>query len=321
LATREEEWNAQKFRGYPANGGLALTWVAPWEEGDQLTLDHLDLWFIEVCRRTRLRIHEGRLCGQSGNSTNMRIMAKDFHGDVGDPWAPIYVSEVKSFSLAERRFDYRVLADVLFSGDIKLPLLAKIAEIESHQVTMLLVAQAIASGQSTTSGFRSRILPIGGRISRALTLGPKRNELKELAKAQVEEIKKFDEALRDALALAGSGGQRDKIRKHYGETNTASTSFDRAADDVFFEHLWARFEAQDEGPVRVKFEAERFARVLYQRASIVFEDALPAIPCPSLFRPRAEARARGKFQSAVRFAFPELFPSPITQENNNAVAR
>ena len=127
--------------------------------------------------------------------------------------------------------------------------------------------------------------------------------------------------MRDALALAAAGGKRESIRKeYYAHASFARSSFDRAADEVFFEHLWARFEAQDEGPVRVKAEAEQFVRVLFQRASTVFEDALPAIPCPTLFRPRAQARARGKFQSIIRFVFPELFPSPITQENKDAVA-
>jgi len=320
LATREEEWNAQKFRGYPANRGLALTWVAPWEEGEQLTLDHLDLWFIEVCRRVRLRMYEGRLLGQSGNSIKMRIMAKDLHGDVGDPWAPVYVSEVKSFSLAERRFDYRVLIDILFSGDFKMPLLAQISKIESHQATMLLVAEAISSGKNTTSGFKSRILPIGGRISRALTLGPKRKELHELAKAQVEEIEKFDEALRDALALAASGGQRDKIRRHYSKTNSASACLDRAADEIFFDHLWRRYEAQEEGGEALKREAERFTGNLNAHATAIFNASLPGIPCPSLYRPRAEARARSKFRSMIRFAFPELFASRTTEGDNDALA-
>jgi CRISPR system Cascade subunit CasA len=137
----------------------------------------------------------------------------------------------------------------------------------------------------------------------------------------MEEIKQIDKALRDALALVAAGGKRESIRKeYYSQTSLARSSFDRAADQVFFERLWARYEAQEEGPERLKSEAEQFVRVLYQCASKVFEDALPAIPCPSLFRPRAEARARGKFQSIIRLAFPELFPSPITQENNNAVA-
>ena len=38
------------------------------DEGQQIGFEHLDLWFIEVCRRIRLKNQNGHLCGQSGNS-------------------------------------------------------------------------------------------------------------------------------------------------------------------------------------------------------------------------------------------------------------
>jgi CRISPR system Cascade subunit CasA len=322
MASRDDQVSEQSFRGYGAHGGLGLIWLAPWDEGQQLGLDQLDLWFIEVCRRVRLKLQYGQLCAQSGTSIAPRLSAKHWKGALGDPWAPVHVTEGKGFTLAGRSFDYTTLVDLLFSGDWTIPLLARQSTVDSPTETLALVTEALSRGNSKTEGFKSRILPVGGKITRAISLGPSREKLQELARKQMEEIKQIDKALRDALALAAAGGKRESIRKeYYAHTSFARSSFDRAADEVFFEHLWARFEAQDEGPVRVKSEAERFARVLYQRASVVFEDALPAIPCPSLFRPRAETRARGKFQSAVRFAFPELFPSPITQENNNAVAR
>jgi CRISPR system Cascade subunit CasA len=186
---------------------------------------------------------------------------------------------------------------------------------------MALIAEALSRGKSKTEGFKSRILPIGGKVARTFSVGPKRKELHELARKQIEEIVKFDKALRDALALAAAGGKRDSLRKeHYTHTDLARSCFDHAADEIFFEHLWARYEAPEESAEALKSESERFARVLFERASSVFEAALPGIPCPHLFRPRAEARARSKFRSLVRFAFPELFPSPTNQEDNHAVA-
>jgi CRISPR system Cascade subunit CasA len=318
LAAREEEWNQQSFRGYPATGGLGVTWIVPWDEGQQIGFEHLDLWFIEVCRRIRLKTQEGHLRGQSGNSSAPRILAKHWKGAVGDPWAPVHVTEGKGFTLAGRNFNYSTLVEILF-GDWKMPLLAQPAAFESSNETMVLVAEALSRGNSKTEGFKSRILPIGGKIARTLSVGPKRKELHELAQRQIKEIKEFDKALRDALALAAAGG-RDSLRKDYTHTDLAHSCFDRAADEIFFEHLWARYEAQEESAEALKSEAERFARLLFDRASSVFEAALPAIPCPRLFRPRAEARARSKFRSLVQFAFPELFPSPTNQEDNHAIA-
>jgi len=319
LATREGEWNEQAFRGYPRAGGLGLTWTTPWREGVQLGLEDLDQWFIEVCRRVRLKVENGHISAQSGNSASPRISGKQFKGAIGDPWAPIHVTEGKSFTLAGRSFDYSTLVEILFSGDWELPVLALPAAQEPSHATMALVAEALSRGNSKTEGFKSRIIPIGGKISHALTLGPKRKELHELALKQIEEINEFDKAFRDGLALAAAGGKRESLGKeHYAHTNLARSKFDRAADEIFFGHLWKRYEAQDEGKEALKAEAERFAVELNNRATGVFEESLPGIPCPSLYRPRAEARARRKFQSMVRYAFPELFPSRIIEEDNDA---
>jgi CRISPR system Cascade subunit CasA len=320
LATREAQWSEQRFRRYPRADGLGLTWLVPWYEGEQLGLEDLDLWFIEVCRRVRLKAGNGHISAQSGNSASPRISGKQFKGAIGDPWAPVHVTEGKSFTLAGRSFDYSTLVEVLFSGDWEMPLLARPAADELPEETMALVAEALSRGNSKTEGFKSRILPIGGKIALTLSVGSKRKELHELARKQIEEIEKFDKALRDAIALAAAGGNRDSLRKeHYAHSDLARTHFDREANEIFFDHLWARYQAQEEGGEALKSEAKRFAHALLKRADVVFEASLPGIPCPSLYRPRAEARARSRFHSKVRNDFPELFPSSTSEEDSNVV--
>jgi len=328
LSTRESLLLSDEI--HKKNGGIALLWTCQWEEGSPLQLQELDLWFIEVSRRIRLSFEGGKIVAAKGTARGPRVAAEQFNGSIGDPWAPVHRTKNEMFSLGSRGFDYKLIVDLFISReDWIVPVLAEHSDIDDENGMFALVLHAFSHDKKGNSrGLRSRVLPIGGRTARVLRLGPKRDALHELACEQVREIETYHEALRHSLALfAGSGDQekcdKDKRekKKFYPRASAAKTSFDRAADEVFFEHLWARFEAQDEGPERLKFEAEQFARVLYQRANVVFEDALPAIPCPSLYRPRAEARARSKFQSIVRFAFPELFPSPVTQENNDAVAR
>ena len=163
LATRDEEWSKQSFLGFPADGGLGLTWVVPWEDGQQLGLEQLDLWFIEICRRVRLKLQENQLCAQSGNSSAPRLFAKHLNGAVGDPWAPVHVTAGKGFTLAGRNFDYSTLVDVLFSGDWKMPLLARQSALESSAETMALVTAALSRGNCKTEGFKSRILPLAVR--------------------------------------------------------------------------------------------------------------------------------------------------------------
>jgi len=314
LAAREQEIESYSYLGYPAKGGLGLTWTVPWPDGEQLRLQSLDIWFIEVCRRIRLSVQHEQIIGFRGTSSAPRIAAKEMNGAVGDPWVPVHKIESKSLTLSGGDFDYSRLVDLLFSGDWNMPLLAQPASYDSGNGTLALVAQALSRGNSKTEGFKSRVLPIGGAIARAL--GPRRKELHELAQQQIEEIGKLDKAIRAALALVAAGGDSEKRRKeHYAFAKDASAAFDRAADEIFFEHLWARFEAQEVSRDALQIEQQRFARELYTRAKTIFEAAIPSVPAPSLFRPRAEARARKSFQRAVRNSFPELFPVHTSRED------
>ena len=109
----------------------------------QLDLGDLDLWFIEVCRRVRLKDENGQISAQSGTSASAGISAKQFNGAIGDPWAPVHVTEGKSFALAGGNFDYSILVKIFFSGDWEMPLLAKPAADEPPEETMALVAEAL----------------------------------------------------------------------------------------------------------------------------------------------------------------------------------
>jgi CRISPR system Cascade subunit CasA len=112
-------------------------------------------------------------------------------------------------------------------------------------------------------------------------------------------------------------GKREKIKKElYEHTNAARAHLDRYADGIFFEHLWRRFEAQEAGPEALQAEERAFAEKLWIRTREIFEQALPALPCASLFRPRAEARARSLLRFLVRNRYPELFPTQQQKEAN-----
>jgi len=317
LEARDREHERYAYLGFPNDGGLGLTWLAPWPDGSQLQTKELDLWFIEVCRRIRLRVSDNVLSGWKGTSKATRINAKHLKGALGDPFAPVHKTDNKSFTLAGRDFDYATLTDLILSGDWELPILARPTRQDGE--SLVLVAQALARGNSKTEGFKSRILPIGGKVSHALTLGPRREALHLLARAQMEDINKFDWAIAGALALLAAGGDRERRRKdHYAYASKARAAVDRAVDEMFFPHLWARFEAQEKGEDALKAEMEAFARALFARAKTVFEASLPAIPCPSIFRPRAEARAWRTFRGALRRSFPELFKTADPEETEHA---
>lgn len=317
LETREAELNDYSHLEYRKTGGIKLVWLEPWPEEEQLHIKDLDIWFIEICRRIRLLPSGETLAAQKGTSKATRITAKHLNGVLGDPFAPVHTTDNKSFTLGGGNFDYRKLTELILSGNWKRPLLARPASFEREGETLLLVAQALARGNSKTEGFKSRALPIDGKVSRAL--GARRVKLHELAQEQMQIIETFDKALCNALALIAAGGDRENVSKdHYAHARDARNRLDKEADAIFFEYLWKRFEAQEKGKEALQQEGKRFTEVLFSKARRIFEAARPAIPCASIFRPRAEARAERVFFGEIKHNFPELFETSRLKENKNA---
>lgn len=303
---------------YGTAGGPALIWTLPWPGGRKLRLTELDPWFIEVCRRIRL-VREGRgLIALRSTSKEARIDAKEAKGVTGDPWTPVTLDDPpKSLTLGDGDFTYARLTDLLFQGGWVRP---PLASPEEGEASGMIVAEAFARGNSKTEGFKSRIVPVPG-WARGLFRRP---DLGTLARDQIAEIEVFDKALRNGLALVAAGGNRDKLGKdHYARTTEARARFDREADALFFEALWKRAAA--EGAAR---EAARksFLTDLFRAACATFEQALPAIPCAAILRPRAEARGRRAFEGSIRRGhgqggdtrFDFLFPS--TERHNDDAA-
>lgn len=313
LESRDAQLEAFSHLGYPNSGGLALTWLAPWPERSQLQLSDLDIWFVEVCRRIRLQFGGGTVSAMKGKSTLARINAKQLRGALGDPFAPVHKTEGKSLTLGDRDFDYRLLTELLLSGEWNLPVLAESRKKEKDIGTMVLMAEALARGNCRTDGFKSRILPLGGDILRAL--GPRRKRLHELALQQIEEVDSFGKALARGLAFVAARGEVAKIKKeHYAYASEARNRFNHAVDQLFFRHLWNRFSEQEYGSKNQVSARRSFSKEIYDAASKSFEAALPAIPCAGIFRPRAETRARNFFDRWVRREFPELFNANRSEE-------
>ena len=269
LETRGQQLEKYSHLEYPATGGIKLTWLEPWPEGKQLQIRELDIWFIEVCRRIRLRQSGEALSARKGTSKATRINAKHLKGVLGDPFAPVHTTDNKSLTLGGGDFNYRKLTELVLSGNWERPLLARTASFEREGETLLLVAQALARGNSKTEGFKSRALPIDGKVSRAL--GARRAKLHELAQEQMQIIETFDKALCNALALIAAGGDRENVSKdHYAHARDARNRLDKEADAIFFEYLWKRFEAQEKGKEALQQEGKRFTEVLFINPAIKY---------------------------------------------------
>ena len=260
----------------------------------------------------------------TGNSAAARIEAQAYHGAVGDPWAPIHIIENKAFTLGdEGEFDYRKIIELMLSGTWEKPLLATLGPGEGNKTAnWVLIAQAFARGNSKTGGFKERIIPLTGRTAKGLA--HRHKELHDLAKQQTEEIKKIDVVLRNALALAAAGGDQSKIaEKHYVRSRLTRQRLNAEADRLFFPALWARFEAETAGDLAGLERSRReFVEELVTAAKALLAEAMGDIPCSSIHRPRAEARARRRFSASLRHpvhGFPAYYaPSPVAEESSDA---
>ena len=298
-------------------GGPALLWCLDWPEGEQLDLRQIDPWFIEICRRVRLVGTEQAWSVLRATSVAARIDAKMYHGNVGDPWAPVHIGERKSLTLGSGDFHYKRLSELMLGGDWRVPVLATHGPNENAGDT-LLVAEALSRGNSKTEGFKSRIVPVPDGVVR---LFQSRTAAK-LSAEQMEEIKAFDEALRNAVALLAARGDRGRLGKaQYAFSRPTRKRFDRTADRMFFLHLWKRLAAENSGdPEATDKASHNFRRVLFGAAKAELTAALPGIPCAAIQRPKAEARAWRAFHARVRKLDAQLYPSVRIQEDADAEA-
>ena len=293
--------SARRSAGESEPPRTALLWSAVWPEGHQLALDDLDPWFIEVCRRIRLERSAGKLRALRAASRKSRIASWSLQGNTGDPWAPVHHLDGKCLTPGFGEFDYRRLSDLLFSGEWDLPLLCRPADGETGD--RILVAEALSRGNVKTEGFQSRLLPLPADLLPQIAPN---TPVASLAKAQLEEAKAVGRALDIALAiLAAGGGVAEK--RHFKPALASRRRFHREVDHFFFESLWRRARAEEEGETD-RFDSQcAFLAELLRIAEAELNLSLPGIPCPAILRPKAEARARRRFRTLLWSAFPHFF--------------
>ena len=303
LARRSELLDDYKdyFRG---EGGAALLWLEPWDGSGSLDLRVLDPYFIEICRRVRLRSQGSSIIAVTAGSRAPRIAAKAANGDIGDFWTPVNRKDGKALSLSPATLRYDRLAKLIFADEatFKHPPAMKVDS--TGEGRWRLVARGIAGGQGKTEGYYERTdVAFKPRTVRALFRREQRNELAETAEELMVEIGEVNQALRFGVATAASGGKAaDKLtradRKH---ADPYSHRLDAFADARFFADLEARFLAVDKAEAATR--RARFARAMIGAAErLLEEEAVDTVPCTSIHRHRARARGVSAFWGRLRRA-------------------
>jgi CRISPR system Cascade subunit CasA len=277
------------YTQYPLDGGLALTWLKPWDGTTSLSIDQLDLWFVEICRRVRLcRRPDGRLEARSIGTAVARIDAKALQGVTGDFWAPVNDAEGKAFSLDARGFSTAVLNRLLFvsQGSVAFRLAPALEPLPDEQ-EMLLVGRGVTRGQGKTEGFHERIIPFAGAALEALGDAEGRQHLGHLADRQQKEVAAIARALRFACAIVAANGG-DPSKDDYDAGEPFLRRLDLEAEAGFFAALQDRFNQGEAAKAP-------YLRRLVQAAETLLQEAAGSIPCASIHRPRSRARAEAAF--------------------------
>ena len=280
-------------------GGLALLWTEPWSGAESYSLNKLDPYFIEICRRVRL-VPEGQaLVAKKASSRKPRIGAKEAKGNVGDHWTPVEVADGKALSVSSAGFRYDQLFKLLFGEGFRRPPAMDVRGSPPGQ--WRLVARSMAGGQGKTEGYYERNdIRISSATARPLFGGARRKDLADLAKEQMDEIKEVARALRFGVAVAASGGKngRDLSKADRAYAGPYLRRLDGLADSLFFSALERRFSAG--GEEKRMAERTRFARTLIDAGGQLLDEASGDVPCTAIRRHRARARASSAYWGRLR---------------------
>ncbi len=260
--------------------GKALLWLEPWDGKQQLPLDRLDPFFIEVCRRIRLVEENGKILARWTTTKCSRIHAKELKGNLGDPWVPVNTED--GAALTATNLHYDLLQEVLFGGDYE-PSRASIVLPEDGDHPILL-CRVLVRGEGKTEGYHERLIPVPHRARLLLNTPEGFRRLGELSKQRVREVKKVSNVLRQALAALIQGGpEKPELPEPLAEPFI--DAFDREIDRIFFTRLF-QDATLDPNEARRKWLKE-----IFELARVTLERAKQSAPVPSerVFRARAKA--------------------------------
>ena len=175
-----------------------------------------------------------------------------------------------------------------------------------------LVARGIAGGQGKTEGYHERTdIAFANKTASGLFMTAESNRLAEIAQKQIEEISEVTNALRFGIAIAASGGKEpgDLTKSDRAHATPFVRRLEAVADAHFFAVLEDRFLADDDNAA-ARHRAV-FAGRLINAARKLRDEAIDSVPCASIHRHRARARATSAFEGKLRRGIfsdqPEIF--------------
>ena len=297
--------------------GADLLWTLPWDgtPAEMLLLSRLDPFYIEVCRRIRLRSGAGgRLHTIRTSSKAARVAGKDLKGRTGDPWVPVNTKrDGLPLTLAAGGFTYKRVTDYLTSEDWQWPYLLRPLPEERHSAEpMYLVARGMVRGQGKTEGYHERIIRLRPKtVGSAMMRQTAVDELGTIARERIEQVGTIQRILSHAIQVFAARGDNDKVSpEHRTLARPWLNKLDEIVDANFFEDLQNEFEASSaERQTARNTWLINSTNGVIDHARRVLHTAEDSLPCPAIHRYRARVNAEGLFEGRIRGAkgLPFLF--------------
>lgn len=291
LAQRERTAEACSLQ---AEGGLALVWLMPWDGLGSLSFSRLDPFYIEICRRIRLRSAGEEISAIGTGSKAARIAAKELNGLTGDAWTPIDVEGGKALTITATGFNYKLVSELMFGGKYQSPVAHNLTKAANGQ-GLILIAQGMTRGQGKTEGYHERRVPISAKV-RSLLAANQKDSLARLAAQRIAVIGEVRKLLWLALAVLFANGQSgDSSEGNKLKATRFSAPFESAEDARFFDDLNDEIDAADPAAQRLQWLLG-----LVERAETILKLAFVAGPRNGVQKYRAQSAALSRFHGALR---------------------
>ena len=319
----------EKYDHVFANRGIELVWVEKWDGTTVIDLNQLNPFYIEICRRIRLSSGQDSDCiyGQQVGSKSRRINAQKLNGRVGDPWMPISIEGRSEGALRltkEDRFGYKQISRCLDPTKYELPPAFVMDSEKNSPTEMFLVARGIVSypkrpGSGTeTWGYVEQAIPLSLKTIRVFGTTTGTQKLGEIAKDRVDQIKRVQDILLDAITTYVVGGKniyKDLTRRQLADLKKGDSiaiwvaNMDRIIESKFFYHLQTEFE-EDSIEKRTSIRQEWLKGFVIPNAEAVLVASWESLPCPDSQRLRATATSDNVFKGLINQQFGDFLDQP-----------
>lgn len=284
---------------YTDKNRVALLWLKAWDGQSSLPVEGLDPYFIEICRRIRLRVQNGDIIARKIGTASPRLAGRDLKGNTGDPWTPVRRDRAAALTVGARGFHYTLLRQLFFEGGYKPGICQEFSGRDSGKINIYL--QAMTRGMGKTEGYHERRIPLTKKSRNLLRLESGRNRLAEVSEKMVDEAGIMRKSILKTSLLALLQGGPEKINYKDGRADAWTSEFDRRVDALFFPMLWKSMEIDDEEESELLW-----LRRLVEMGRDLLCEAERSLPIPAARRYRALAAAERIFEGSVYNKFPRL---------------